>query len=45
MAEVRSSCAENTLVCLSGNKADLPDNLRYVNKEMAERFTAENGLI
>ena len=45
MSEVRSSCAENTLVCLSGNKADLPDSLRYVTKEMAERFTTENGLV
>ena len=45
MNEVRSSCAENTLVCLSGNKADLPDSLRYVSKEMADRFKSENGLV
>ena len=45
MGEIKSSCAENTLVCLSGNKADLPDSLRQVSKEMADRFTSENGLV
>ena len=45
MTEIKTSCAENTLVCLSGNKADLPDSLRQVSREMAERFTTDNGLI
>ena len=42
--EIRTNCSSGVLICLSGNKADIPVSQRAVSLEKALKFQLDNGI-